>query len=322
METTSYLRVSGSDADLDCNSLLPLHEPNSSSSSSSASHRPCSADSDTENDHEHASRRKSPAITQLDLLDPYQVVPGIHVAKETGSRLWLAFNLGTCLSLLAPLISLIVWLATTSNQKLHFNTFSANTPLGGHLTQGQAKTIDAVTGAVIVPLLMAALNYIWFASARVAVVNEAIGLLQKDRGVAFSAITRASTMSSGSFNVFHFHTMIQGKTWRLGMLVGLAVSSAIGSTSLSNVIAYEAFDGESKGSESRSLQLLRDPFLENMKCMEVSPIDCPHGDNVNAQASSAAGPIEDTPPILGFSRVQETKLMQEIPKVLDKIWFE
>lgn len=79
------------------------------------------------------------------------------------------------LSTLIPFVALIIWIARRkvdgSSFSSFFDTF-AGEHVGGRLTQPQAKAIDVVAGAILVPLAAAGFNFVLFNSARVSVVSE------------------------------------------------------------------------------------------------------------------------------------------------------
>lgn len=70
-------------------------------------------------------------------------------------------------SLVLPVAGLVPWLAIVGQSPEQLVTF-AGSPIGGHLTQPEAKAIDIVCSSFLVPIIMAALNYVLRVVERVA----------------------------------------------------------------------------------------------------------------------------------------------------------
>lgn len=151
-----------------------------------------------------------------------------------------------------PLIALITWLACTRGDPRMFDTF-AGEKIGGHLSQAQAKAIDVVAGAIMVPLFMAAVNYIWFDSARVSAVNE-----QNPQAIPLRTLIATSCTSSGNFDPFALRDLLLGKSSRLYLFALLTLLSAVSRSALSNIIAYEAFSEIGSTATSVDLRLQND----------------------------------------------------------------
>jgi len=98
-----------------------------------------------------------------------------------------------------PFIALMIWIAQRQKEGTEvvsmFDTFAGEI-IGGHLTQGQAKAIDVITGAVLAPLLVAGFNFVFFNNARVSTVNE-----NQNKVVPLRALVAASSTNSGSYNI-------------------------------------------------------------------------------------------------------------------------
>ncbi|EMD64115.1 hypothetical protein GGP41_006571 [Bipolaris sorokiniana] len=182
--------------------------------------------------------KKAPAYTTTT-----PIVPGL---EKSSSQSWSAVQIA--LTLAIPLVALITWLACVRANPRIFDTF-AGEEIGGRLSQAQAKAIDVITGAILAPMFMAAVNYVWFASARVSVVNE-----QQSKPVPLRTLVAASGTSGGNYDLFHLRNLLLGKTWSLATFALLTILSAVSRTALSNVIAYEAF---SELSSSKTLAALR-----------------------------------------------------------------
>ncbi|USP75040.1 hypothetical protein yc1106_02314 [Curvularia clavata] len=171
------------------------------------------------------------------------IVPGL---RKSSAQSWSAAQIA--LTLAIPLVALIAWLACVRANPRIFDTF-AGEEIGGRLSQAQAKAIDVITGAILAPMFMAAVNFVWFSSARVSVVNE-----QQSKPIPLRTLVTASGTSGGNYDLFHLRNLLLGKTWSLGTFALLTILSAVSRTALSNVIAYEAF---SELSSSKTLAALR-----------------------------------------------------------------
>jgi hypothetical protein len=169
-------------------------------------------------------------------------------------QLWS--NAQVLLTAIIPLTALIIWLAYVQADSRIFDTF-AGEKIGGRLSQAEAKAIDVIAGAIIAPLFLAALNHIWFSSARVSALNE-----QQQKSIPLRTLVAASSNSSGNYDLLLLRDLLQGKTWRLFLLALLTLFSAISRSALSNVIAYESFS-EVISSDPVDLRLQRDTAIDN-----------------------------------------------------------
>jgi hypothetical protein len=168
-------------------------------------------------------------------------------------QLWS--NAQVLLTAIIPLTALITWLGYVRANPRIFDTF-AGEKIGGRLSQAEAKAIDVISGAIIAPLFLAALNHIWFSSARVSALNE-----QQQKSIPLRTLVAASSNSSGNYDLFLLRDLLQGKTWRLFLLALLTLFSAISRSALSNVIAYESFS-EVIPSDPIDLRLQRDTTID------------------------------------------------------------
>jgi hypothetical protein len=169
-------------------------------------------------------------------------------------QLWS--NTQVLLTAIIPLTALITWLGCVRANPRIFDTF-AGEKIGGRLSQAEAKAIDVISGAIIAPIFLAALNHIWFSSARVSALNE-----QQTKSIPLRTLVAASSNSSGNYDLFLLRDLLQGKTWRLFLLALLTLFSAISRSALSNVIAYESFS-EVISSDPVDLRLQRDTTIDN-----------------------------------------------------------
>lgn len=99
--------------------------------------------------------------------------------------------------------------------------------------------MDVACSAVLGPCLLTALNYLWFRSARVSVVNE--HHLGSHAGIPLASLLAVSTSTGGSYDFRNLAALLRGNTWRLTLLAALTLLSAIAKSAVSNIIAYEAY---------------------------------------------------------------------------------
>jgi hypothetical protein len=117
--------------------------------------------------------------------------------------------------------------------------FFVAAPLGGRFTQLQAKSIDFVSGAVLVPLFMAVATFCWFHVSRTIAFDERDEA--KQQPVSLQALVDLATTDTGSYNLFKLRTLATVRRPRFSLFGVLVLLAAISSTLLSNVIAYEAY---------------------------------------------------------------------------------
>jgi hypothetical protein len=104
---------------------------------------------------------------------------------------------------------------------------------------------------------MAALNHIWFDSARISAVNE-----HQRKVLPLRTVAAASGTSEGSYDVLLLRDLFQGRTWRLFLFGLLTLLSAVARTALSNIIAYEAYTEKGLSRDATTLRLQRDLAIE------------------------------------------------------------
>lgn len=112
-------------------------------------------------------------------------------------------------------------------------------PLCGRLTLGQAKAIDFFAGALMAPIILAALSFLWFSSAR-----SSISINQGDRnqGVPLRALVEASSTSTGSYSPVKLKNLLKSGRLPLVYLGILTLVVALAGSFVANVLAYEAYD--------------------------------------------------------------------------------
>ena len=194
---------------------------------------------------------QDPSTPTAEKLLASQTTTPIHSElKKSSSQSWSAAQI--LLTAAIPLVALVVWLVCVRANPRIFDTF-AGEKMGGHLSQAEAKAVDAITGAVLAPLLMATLNFVWFGSARVSALNE-----QQAKPIPLRTLVAASGTTGGNYDLFNLRNLLMGKTWTLGLFALLTMLSAVSRTALSNVIAYEAFSELGSSQTSVPLRLQSD----------------------------------------------------------------
>ncbi|KAF2125637.1 hypothetical protein P153DRAFT_369667 [Dothidotthia symphoricarpi CBS 119687] len=197
--------------------------------------------------HEPATHEKGTTLISA------TVAPATSCQPRSFAQVWSASQVLVTAAI--PAVALVAWLVCIHANPRIFDTF-AGEKIGGHFSQAEAKAIDIITGAILAPLFMASLNYIWFANARVSVVNE-----QQRRAIPLRTLVTASGTSGGNYDLFQLRDLLQGKTWRLFLLGLLTLLSAVSRSALSNIIAYEAFS-ENVPSHASTLRVQRDLAID------------------------------------------------------------
>lgn len=195
-----------------------------------------------------------------------------NIVTTQSEALFRAYAAGTFVSVLVPLVALAVWAGYVAREPGVLDRF-AGARIGGRLTQGQAKALDVACGAVLGPLLLAALNLVWFDAARVSAVNEK-KRAGSSRGVPLASLAAMSSTSSGSFDVLSLYAIARGRTWRLALFAVLTVLAAVARVSVCNVVAYEAYplDVLDPGVAVGTLRRLSDEVLARASGIPLDPI--------------------------------------------------
>ncbi|KAL9483790.1 hypothetical protein ACSS6W_002579 [Trichoderma asperelloides] len=173
------------------------------------------------------------------------------------SRLSILFS-----TLAIPLIALVTWLASTAPEFKLFGSFTGLV-IGGRFSQSTAKAIDILCSGFMAPALMTVLNVIWFGSARLAMRASRGKPQEQQRRIPLATLVTASGMSTGSYNVMDFISLRRGRMWRLYCLILLSLSSALSWTSLSNIIAYEAYTETIPSNTEYKLRALNDMEIDS-----------------------------------------------------------
>ncbi|KAK8195575.1 uncharacterized protein BKA78DRAFT_351416 [Phyllosticta capitalensis] len=203
-------------------------------------------------------------------------------AKRAVAHAWL--NATVAVSSTALLFMLIPWLISSSSQWSQFN-FLTGRAVGGQFSQMQAKAIDFVCSALMAPALMLVLDYLWFSSAQVSAINER----QTAQGIPLQSLVVASGTDCGTYDMIQFWHLMKAKTWRFLFLAILALLSAITRTSVSNIVAYEAYDDlvPSNG----TLRFMRDIDVDGANMHGDPPESLNAYNYSNSQQAAAANAI-------------------------------
>ncbi|KAL7924851.1 hypothetical protein ACQKWADRAFT_331069 [Trichoderma austrokoningii] len=161
-----------------------------------------------------------------------------------------------------PLVGLVAWFVTTAPKVNLFGSF-AGLVIGGRFSQSTAKGIDIIYSGILAPGLMTVLNFVWLSSARLAIHACRGEPQEQQRRIPLATLVTASGMSTGSYNVIDFLSLRRGWMWRLHCLILLALSSAFSWTTLSNIIAYEAYTEIIPSNTRYKLRTLNDMEIDS-----------------------------------------------------------
>ncbi|KAL4899224.1 hypothetical protein BDW74DRAFT_183967 [Aspergillus multicolor] len=168
------------------------------------------------------------------------------------SKRWRINSIFALCVLVLGVVSLTLAIVHYSQQQGAEGGLTAPVTIGGRFTNIEAKAIDLVCAVVLAPLLMLALDYVWFNNVRVSVINEQSS--GDSKGVPLPSLVEASNTSGGSFDLVKVRKLSRGRTWRLYMLSFLVLFSGAAGKLLANFIAYEAFDVETARSDFARLR--------------------------------------------------------------------
>ena len=172
------------------------------------------------------------------------------------------FFSSTVITVILPILGIISWLAVTGTKDA-FSTierFSAAS-VSGSMSQSTTKLIDFIYSAILVPLFMVILDYIWFSIARVSSVNKTDSSLRL--GIPLKSLVAISRASYGTYNPTLLSDLNKGRSGKLRILIALLLLSALANSTLSNIIAYEAFSEKVLSSlgEAGILRYLSDDII-------------------------------------------------------------
>ncbi|ERF68378.1 hypothetical protein EPUS_06794 [Endocarpon pusillum Z07020] len=102
------------------------------------------------------------------------------------------------------------------------------------------------------PALVFCLNWYWFATARVTIINE-----RTSGGVPLATLVEASKTDCGSYNLNKIFKLVRRENPKTYLFALLVLLSAVILSAFSNVIAYEAYSTAIGGSSAK-LQALND----------------------------------------------------------------
>lgn len=166
------------------------------------------------------------------------------IGRDSRRRfLTLAFIALLWASAIVIILVLAIYLICIS--LLHHVPLFSSAPIGGQFTQIQAKAIDFAVGAVAAPIVIASANFLWFHVSRMTFVDERCNGPQS---VPLRALTELASTSAGSYNVLTHFTLLKTSRLRLILFSFLVLLSALSSTLLANIIAYEVYDEQPLGS--------------------------------------------------------------------------
>jgi hypothetical protein len=167
--------------------------------------------------------------------------PAVAIIRDSRRRLLIiSFVLSLWAFAIAVALVLAIYLTCTSY--LHHTPLFSSAPIGGEFTQIQAKAIDFGVGAVVAPIVIASASFLWFHVSRMTCFDEKCNGPQ---AVSLRALAELASTSAGSYNILKHFTLIKTSRPRLVLFSLLVLLSALSSTFLTNVIAYEAYYGQS-----------------------------------------------------------------------------
>lgn len=172
--------------------------------------------------------------------------------------------------------------------------------IGGKFSQPEAKLIDVACSAVLAPLVMTGINFLWFGSARVSAFNDQQS--SDHAGVPLSTLVAVSTSTSGTYDLLNIRALLRGKTHRLYLLAALTLLSAFSKTAVSNLIAYEAFPEQYANQQKSVLRYLSDRAINSTSLVH--------------QIFSM-----DTSTAFGFSREQQADIASQVTGLLTGLSF-
>ncbi|KAI9658271.1 MAG: hypothetical protein M1821_002404 [Bathelium mastoideum] len=186
--------------------------------------------------------------------------PRINASKPTKYQLQFMTKPLIFASAAAPL-AILVWSVVDLIHRKP-NVFQASV-IGGHLTITQAKAVDFACSAILAPLAMVSLNYLWFRISRKSIIK-----LQK---VPLASLLAASNIESGGYSPSTLLALYRSKTWSFCLFGFLFLFSGIANTTLSQFIAYEEFQHQFPAAPTQ-LKQLNDEYIHSLQfSVDVSP---------------------------------------------------
>ncbi|MCJ1433568.1 hypothetical protein MMC27_002931 [Xylographa pallens] len=155
-------------------------------------------------------------------------------------------NLSVWLSAAFPILTFVVWICIITKKGVAIQLLS-NSRIGGRFTLVEAKAIDFVCGGILAPVVMSAIDFCWFFSSRIAVIGEQHSTA---RLVPLKTLVDMGSLSSGTYNPYRIASLLQSKQPPLLAMAALTLLSAIAYTSLTNMVAYEAYTATIEGSSN------------------------------------------------------------------------
>ena len=137
-------------------------------------------------------------------------------AKSTISRSPTLVLVLHRLCIILLLLFLIIWLVKLGRGDNLFNTFGldsfADSTVGSQFSQGVAKLIDLACSAILAPSLMVVLNILFFTAVRTSVLNDGDKVCRQQAGVPLKTVITASSLDTGSYDIFKVIKLLRGRT--------------------------------------------------------------------------------------------------------------
>ena len=161
-------------------------------------------------------------------------------------------------------LGLAAWIMYYTQTRV--DSWTRSTAIGGNFTQTQAKIIDFLTSAIGAPLVLALFNYASFQIARACVVDT-----QTATSIfTLKVLVEVGTTTFGSYNPFKLVTLLATWKVRVVLLAFAAALSAVSFSTLTNVIAYEAFQATANDQQPVRLEYLYSPPGQSALQKEVN----------------------------------------------------
>jgi hypothetical protein len=127
--------------------------------------------------------------------------------------------------------------------------WTQSTVIGGNFSQPQAKIIDFLASAIAGPMIIAVFNYVSFQIARACVLDTEA----TTSTFTVKALVEVGTTTFGSYDPFKLATLLATSKLRVMLLAVAAILLAVSFSTLTNVIAYEAFQASASDQSSITL---------------------------------------------------------------------
>lgn len=125
----------------------------------------------------------------------------------------------------------------------------------GVFSQPQAKIIDFLACAIAAPMIVAVFNYVSFQITGACVLDTEAATIT----LTVKALLEVGTTTFGSYDPFKLATLLATSKLRVMLLAVVAILLAVSFSTLTNVIAYEAFQASVSDQSSIRLDYLHSP---------------------------------------------------------------